>query len=1517
MSQAGNALTERLDELRGRIRRALFVWGFSSLTAAVLGAVFLAGFTDWLFHWDDPGVRAIFGLSIAGLAGWIIYRRLYRPLAVELTDRKLAQRVEQRYPGFRDALASTVEFAEAECDPRFGSPDLQKAVVRSTLQAARHLDFRDVVDTTAIRNATAVAAGVCLLLGTVVVTSPGASMLAVRRLVMPFGAPAWPRTVHWQLLTPELEPIDLSDSKPLRIAKGESLSFFAQNANGRLPQRVEMELRTADRQSREPMRPAPQRDSLGQARELATGKIIPTTDEFEFRVVGGDDATVWQKVLVIPAPNVAELNVTLVPPAYTLRSGREIEQLPPNVGNIEALVGTTVQFSARLSKPVSVANLIVNNASPIPAVIAGDGQTFTASFRIEQPGFGSYRFQLVDREGFENTDPPRYELRGVADQPPEVVMNLPANDLVVTSNAVIDVKGSIRDDLGLIAVRLQYTVGRVGDDMADATRPVQTIPLLADQAPAGGPIAPGADANNTAANELDLLPVAFEAGHQWTLADLNLESGMRVIFYLEAVDSGNQVSRGARRTLTFASSEEKGRELAMRQLDLAADIERAHKLQQQARRQVGDLSTQLEQAGELRQQDVDTLQRVELSQRQIEAQLTNPSDGLAQRAGQLVQEFEANQLNDGESGARFQRMAEELQRLIRDHLPPIQDDLTEARKTAQNQLETNSGAQSGDPNPTPRNNPSKNASPRKSSPETNSSNNSGNQNPENADAENSGADNPSGKNPPPEKSPEAKSAQAKSAEAKSTQDKSTQDKSNQDKSAEKGASKAGEKTAATPPPDSANEGDSNAKTPDSGSQPAPTDPSQQLTLQRIDRNQKAVEDSLGEMVAELNRWRNERDVADELSQIRAEQEEVARETAEAAQQTLGQTRQELTPQQRADISKLAGRQQSQADRIDKLAEKLRNLIAERDQRDADAAENSDSGSGDSQTRDSRSPPGPGGKGAETGRQSGENSPSGQESGEQTPSSENPPSNENPPGQDQPGEQDQPGQNQPRQDSPAQDSQGKDQSGQEQPSPDPDELRTAEQAAAEELQRLLREASRELENSRISNDMRNAAAQLENNRTGEASQLQQQAREKIASLEKLLKEGRKTNTQELVERMQKLEEELQKLQEEQKELMQKLQEAAENPDEESAAGQMSRIKRQMQGLQQKMSRLQRQLERLRIREPQEAIEDAIARLEQAQQEIDDGNLEEAAKQQQESLDDLEDAEQQLADRRQEAQERLADEQLARIADELRGMIGRQQTLIDEAKRLEKIQKDRGSLGRAQLKTLRDLSDTQRSLKVETERLVEKLSAAQTFALALKGAARSMGLAADRLADRDPSAATQRLQAAAQQRFIDLVSTLDEKQREQAGGGGGGGQGGGQGGGGASGGGGDDGIPILAELKMLRNLQQELFVRTREVQLRRGADGRMSDADRKELDDLVQLQLEVADLTREMTEVAAEDDEADRSDDEAMPGQSRRQPAPGDASPPERLPEFTDDQPRDRVAPPPGRNGGDDPLPEVLP
>lgn len=1187
----GSAMSDLLDQLkriRSRARRVLWTYGLSWTVAVLLGAALCVAALDWLLHrvrgpvnLDDSGVRLMLALGIVAAAASAAWRFLITPLRQQLSDLDVALRIERRFPGFQDSLASTVQFLEQGTDPRLGSPDLQRAVIERTARQVEDVNLADVIDPRPARRVAVVAVLVCLAAALLAGLNPAAANVAVNRLVFPLASHPWPRATELRLLDAELKPLPAPWGEPIRRVRGDTLRFYVENVKGTPPDDVMLEYRFAEGETTaEKLRRASLRDAQGSLREVCVATIVVDKGPLEFRAIGGDDHTMdWHDVEVVPPPRLDRLQVTLTPPTY---AGRPAERLPENVGHVQALVGTTIEIEATSNKPLASALLHVKDASPKTIELSKDGLKFKTAFTLSEPGLYSYWFDLTDRTGFKNPAPPHYEIRADADRVPVVNVVRPLERISVTARAVLPVQITAEDDLGLKELRLRYR-------LADGGLPIQTVALQA----------------------VPDLPRHREVTHRWKLSSLAmpLPEGAEIEFWAEAADrydlGPGHVGRSESRLLRIVSPQEKAAEIGARQVGLLEELERIAAIQRQAHEQVGELKVQLRTVGRLRpREDVNLLKRIEQDQREITSRLAGDQTGVEPRTRQLLAEMEINRVDDPALRHRLEMIAGELSILRLQHLPKIEKELTDARKLA----EAAAGSREGD------------------------------------------------------RSPAA--------------------------------------------------------------------PEQDALLNSAQESQRIVLEALGAILGELTESRNRQNLAADLKELIGTQESLNRAAAELTARTLSKRFDDLADQEQADLMRISERQRRHADRVDQLLTTLEGLAGEL----------------------------------------GESNPS-----------------------------------------------------------------TAQ---------TLADAANHVRSRAVAARMREAAAQLERNLVGETTRRQQQILEDLKEIESILQSRAVSDAESLLNKLSEAERALDALRERQEELQQQLKKAAQVSDADARRRDLDRIAGEQRGLRDETARLARRLRRLQAAGAAGAAERSARRMRDAADETARDQTDRAADRQGQALDDLLQAQSELARSRQALEAQLARDRLQRLGDELGGLIARQQAVIDGTGRLDEELKRLGNWSRARLMQLAELTEEQRKLVRRTEALIEPLKGAEVFALALRGAARQMKIAADRLADRQTDQATIDAEKAARRRLEQLIGTLDpadNKTGDGTGATGGGGEGTAQSG----------GIDPQSQLALLKALQEDLARRTAELDSAR-KDGGLAPEQQSRLDRIALEQGELADLARGLRE-----------------------------------------------------------------
>jgi len=299
------AIEDRIDALRGRVRRMVTLHGVGCVACVVITAVLLLGVADYLAQFEDRGIRVMSWLAVLGLLGWACYRYLYLGLTTSLSNVDLARRLQRRFPSLGDSLASAVEFLEQrEEDPTAGSVALRRAVIAETTAQADQLDFRACIEPATTIRSTLSALVISLTALSLVMLDPLSSRIALARLVNPFGSDAWPQTTHLALLDRQL-PED-------RIVEGEAFEIKVIDIRGaKLPPKLRIRYRYQENGgTTEEIERIESVDGVMLARRSSV------TRSFSYRLETPDDQSMpWIPVTVVPPPAEGSLSAVSDAPA--------------------------------------------------------------------------------------------------------------------------------------------------------------------------------------------------------------------------------------------------------------------------------------------------------------------------------------------------------------------------------------------------------------------------------------------------------------------------------------------------------------------------------------------------------------------------------------------------------------------------------------------------------------------------------------------------------------------------------------------------------------------------------------------------------------------------------------------------------------------------------------------------------------------------------------------------------------------------------------------------------------------------------------------------------------------------------------------------------------------------------------------------------------------------------------------------------------------------------------------------
>ena len=344
-------LEQKIVALRRRVRRLAAVYGLSIVAAILLATVAVLGSIDCLLRLEDRGLRII-----ASLARWPCWRGVAAASSARPCSRGCRTPIwpcafKRRFPRLNDGLLSAVEFlGQSEDDPTAGSAALRRAVIAQAAAETQDLDFSDVLDRRpATRAAGAAGRGVLAGEPSSCWLAPADAQVAVARLINPLGQ-------H------RLAADDPSEDSP---------------AGGADRPRTDL----SDRSGRRLRRPAAAGGPHPLSRRSPDGGVIEETEPmrfvdgamvarrenvqrpFSYRVEGGDDRSMpWSEVEVVEPPAVESLSIRLIPPAYTGWPAAQSATAHPRLGG-----HARCDITGQATKPLAAADLCLEGGRKIPA----------------------------------------------------------------------------------------------------------------------------------------------------------------------------------------------------------------------------------------------------------------------------------------------------------------------------------------------------------------------------------------------------------------------------------------------------------------------------------------------------------------------------------------------------------------------------------------------------------------------------------------------------------------------------------------------------------------------------------------------------------------------------------------------------------------------------------------------------------------------------------------------------------------------------------------------------------------------------------------------------------------------------------------------------------------------------------------------------------------------------------------------------------------------------------------------
>jgi hypothetical protein len=707
-----NPLHRRLAALRRRLRLVIVWRGVAGMLIVLLGCGMLAGWLDWAFRL--PGlVRALLLVSTIAGVGIVALRYFLQPLLARSDDLALALRVEEQYPVFNDALASTVQFLNQGSSAVAGtSASMRLEAVKRAMRLAEGCDFNAIVDRQGVYKLGGSALSIIALTVFAFFFFPGLAWTAFLRLVEPFGNHSWTRL--------ELD----RGSRQKRVALGKPFVVRGR-VTGVIPTQAFLEVESQEddlvRNEKRTM-PIQVNEETGAAEFDTALDMTQQKGRFRFRVWANDAVypgpNIWHEVEVVSPPRLAMLNgkpspqIELYFPAYT--DLPTPQKLWPGSQHIHAVSGTLVVLRAAVDRPIHKAWIEYRPENPfaktaallgpwgtaellhflaltvggaavhgqIPAHIEGDGVSFVVTFMPWVAG--SYILHLEDDEGMAR----EYEwtLQVMQDPPPVVNLEQPATSQSMLPGAEITLKVTARDER--YAVRTLALEYRRKDaegnwlDPAPRRLPLFDAKLAEAQAQQAQRIANPVLLPN---DSIRLRPKNVNIDRRLPLSELerSLAIGQSIVLQAVADDFNNVAAfpnpgRSQEVELKIVGKPKLDRIVDDGLSQVQEELVRLQKMQNEALETVKNIQENKDKPGFPINQKI---AEVEQSQKQIQARIgSNREEGLRAEVSKLKQMLRDNKLPPSDIQDRIKTLEAELDRLSKEDIPQIEPNLVEARK---------------------------------------------------------------------------------------------------------------------------------------------------------------------------------------------------------------------------------------------------------------------------------------------------------------------------------------------------------------------------------------------------------------------------------------------------------------------------------------------------------------------------------------------------------------------------------------------------------------------------------------------------------------------------------------------------------------------------------------------------------------------------------------------------------------------------------------------------------------------
>jgi len=629
-------LKKEIDKLRWKQWLFISLKGLTLWLSSILILILLWFVFGGILHLPKL-IRFIFVILFCLCGLYSAYFFFIRALIAKISVERMAFRVEQCYPQFQDRLIASMQLWNVLSENKYGySENLIKMTIEEARAIFGEIDKRKVIlnDLKRLKNS-ALIMFLCLIpIILVMIFFPSAFSHSLYAFANP-------------LLDDNLiNNAEISNVMPgnITVEPGSNVEIIAE-IKGLLKEDVILNVNSQDGEQQRVI--LTQKNPSLMGNKSYYGNLNNIRRSLDYYISVGNVESAKYHIKVAEKPVIVNLQVDLYYPKYT---GIGTQSLSPNYGDISAPVGTKAVIKADTNKDIASASIVFIYASSESEVKNKldiyRSRTLNGSFIVKQSG--SYYISIIDVDGLKNSDPVRYTINAIPDQPPKVRIIEPVMNITIGSDMKVPLQIETDDDHGITSLKLNYEI--------EGKKEKASISL----------------------GNYDGRQNSITLKHIWDLTPIQLFPDDVVTYYIEATDndnvSGPNIGRSQVYTARFPSLYEIYKEAELEQQKQESAMEDALNKQDDAKKAIDDIIKELKSKDQMDWSAKKELEKAVDLQKKIEEEVKS----IAQQIEETTKKMEENPLISTELLNKVKEIKDLINEIATDEMKQLMRKLSEA-----------------------------------------------------------------------------------------------------------------------------------------------------------------------------------------------------------------------------------------------------------------------------------------------------------------------------------------------------------------------------------------------------------------------------------------------------------------------------------------------------------------------------------------------------------------------------------------------------------------------------------------------------------------------------------------------------------------------------------------------------------------------------------------------------------------------------------------------------------------------